>query len=92
VIPATASAAAVFIAAPAAAARACVIPPSPVPAMVVGRFGGAILLPVLAAIFLAGFLARLAGSRVRARQRCEGCRDGGDDETVLHVRVSGMTK
>jgi hypothetical protein len=60
------------------------------PAMIVSRFSGTILLPVLAAIFLAGFLARLACNRLGASQRCEGCRDGGDDNTVLHERVSEM--
>jgi hypothetical protein len=87
-----AAAAAVFTAAVTAAARTRVIPPSPMPAMIVRCFSGAILLPVFTAIFLAGRLARLASHCLGASQRSEGCRDGGDENAVLHEQVSKMTQ
>ena len=67
-----AAATVVLIAAPAAAAGTGVITTAAVPAVVIGRFTGAILLPVFPTIFLSGCFARLPGNGLGARQRCEG--------------------
>jgi hypothetical protein len=74
-----------------AAARIRLVACSAMPAMVIGRFRGAIPLPVFTAIFVAARLARLAGSSLGARQRPEDCRDGGDEKPVLHEQISEMT-